>query len=108
MTNTKQTLGEFEHQVLLAALRLGPTTYSVPIVLELEQRIGREVAAAAVYISLRRLEEKGLVASEMRRDEEEGGRSRRYFRVTDQGTRVLREAKRRFVSLWDGLDPQLG
>lgn len=105
---TRDSLGEFEHQVLLAALRLGPATYSVPIVLELEKRTGREVAPAAVYIALRRLEEKGLVESEMRRDEEEGGRSRRYFEVTDQGTEVLREAKRRLVNLWEGLDPQIG
>ena len=108
MTTPKETLGEFEHQVLLTALRIGPEAYSVPIVLELEERTGREVAPAAVYIALRRLEEKRLVVSEMRRDEEEGGRSRRYFRVTDDGTRVLREAKRRFVNLWEGLDPQLG
>ncbi len=103
----KNSLGDFEHQVLLAALRLGADCYSVPIVLELEKRTGREVAPAAVYIALRRLEENGLTESEMRRDTEQGGRSRRYFRVTDDGRRLLREAKRRFVRLWDGLDPVL-
>jgi len=51
----KETLGEFEHQVLLAILRLGGEAYSVPIVVELEQRTGREVAQAAVFIVLRRL-----------------------------------------------------
>lgn len=108
MTDPRENLGEFEHQVLLAALRLGPETYSVPIVLELERRTGRAASPAAVYIALRRLEEKGLAVSEMRRDGDNRARSRRYFRVTDEGKRTLRDAKQRFANLWEGLDPLLG
>ena len=104
----KDLLGEFEHQVLLAVLRLGEETYSVPIVLELEDRTGREVAPAAVYIALRRLEEKGLAESDMRNAPEgEGGRSRRYFGVTQSGIELLRESRRRLTNLWEGLDPVL-
>ncbi len=104
----KAVLGEFEHQVLLAALRCGVEAYSVPIILELEERTGREVAPAAVYIALRRLEEKGLAESSLRNPtDDQGGRSRRYFQVTDDGVSQLRESKRRFVSLWEGLDPVL-
>lgn len=104
----KDLLGEFEHQVLLAVLRLGSDTYSVPIVLELEKRTGRDVAPAAVYITLRRLEEKGFATSELRSAaEDHGGRSRRYFSVTDDGVAVLRESRKRFVQLWEGLDPVL-
>jgi len=105
---SKEVLGELEHQVLLAVLRCGGEAYSVPIVLELERRTGREIAPAAVYIALRRLEEKGYTTSELRAPEEEdGGRSRRYFQVTAEGVAQLRESKRRFVSLWEGLDPIL-
>ena len=105
---SKEVLGELEHQVLLAVLRCGGEAYSVPLVLELERRTGREVAPAAVYIALRRLEEKGLAESTMRTPgEDEGGRSRRYFQVTEDGLAQLRESKRRFVSLWEGLDPVL-
>ena len=104
----KEVLGEFEHQVLLAVLRCGGEAYSVPVVLELEERTGREIAPAAVYIALRRLEEKGLAESALRSPtEEQVGRSRRYFQVTDDGVSQLRESKRRFVSLWEGLDPVL-
>ena len=104
----KTVLGEFEHQVLLAALRCRGEAYSVPIVLELEQRTGRKVAPAAVYIALRRLEEKGLAQSSLRSPTgEQGGRSRRYVRVTDEGVAQLRESKRRFLNLWEGLDPVL-
>lgn len=101
----KDLLGEFEHQVLLAVLRLGQGAYSASLVTELEERTGREVAPAAVYIALRRLEEQGLAASEMRRAaSDDGGRERRYFQVTPAGTALLRESKRRLVRLWEGLD----
>lgn len=102
----KDTLGEFEHHVLLATLRLRGEGFSTSIVLELEDRIGREVAPAAVYIALRRLEEKGLVGSHMELAETEPDpRTRRYFRVTDRGELKLLEARRRFARLWEGLDP---
>ena len=59
----KQVLGEFEQVVLLAVLRLREAAYGVSIVQEIEARTGRSVAPASVHVTLRRLEEKGLVAS---------------------------------------------
>ena len=104
----KDLLGELEHQVLLAVLRLGPEAYSSSIVVELEERTGRDVAPAAVYIALRRLEDKGMAASEMRpADDDDGGRTRRYFHATRSGRALLRESRRRLMSLWDGLDAAL-
>lgn len=104
----KDSLGEFEHQVLLAALRLGPDSYSAEIVLTLERLIDRDVAPAAVYIALRRLEDNGLVESEMRHAEGRGGaRDRRYFEVTEDGLTALRRSRSRFLRLWSGLEPLL-
>jgi DNA-binding PadR family transcriptional regulator len=105
---SKETLGELEHQVLLAILQLGGEAYSVPIVLELEERTGREVAQAAVYIVLRRLEEKGLLTSRM--DDhavQETGRVRRYFKPTTEAMRRLKESRRAMVRLWEGLEATL-
>jgi DNA-binding PadR family transcriptional regulator len=102
----KDVLGEFEHQVLLTALRLEGEAYSTPIVLEMERMTGREVAPAAVYIALRRLEEGGFAGSELRAPDE-GGRQRRYFRVTPDGLALMRESRRRYVALWDGVEGRL-
>lgn len=102
----KENLGELEQQVLLAVLRLGDEAYSASVVTELEARTGREVAPAAVYIALRRLEQHGVTASEMRRPPD-GSRKRRYFTVTEAGRTLLREARRRLVRLWDGIDVAL-
>jgi len=104
----KNVLGGFEHEVLLAMLHLGKDAYTAAIVLELEQRIGRDVAAAAVYMALRRLEENGLVDSVLRESEGRGGRrERRHFEVKSEALDLLRESKWRLMQLWDGL-PALG
>src|SRR5687767_14429964 len=101
----KTSLGEFEHHVLLAALRLGDDAYTTSVLTELELRTGREVSAAAVYIALRRLENAGLVRSRLKTAMElNERRERRYVRVTPAGIRLVREARRRFVRLWDGLN----
>ena len=99
-------LGEFEHRVMLAILRLESESYSVPIVLELEGRTGKAVAPAAVYIALRRLEHKGLVSSRMAQGED-SGRARRYFKIEEAGFERVQEARRELEALWDGLDPVL-
>lgn len=97
-------LGEFEHHVLLALLHQGDEGYSVPLVAELEERTEREVAPAAVYIVLRRLEKKGLLTSRLRTaDPQEGGRERRYYSITPEGKARLAEARQALVNLWEGL-----
>ena len=93
-------LQHFELQILLAVLRHGDETYSVPLVLDLEQRLERPVAQAAVFIALSRLEKKALLASRM--DEPATGRPRRYFRLTKQGRKVVQEAHEEHARLWRG------
>lgn len=102
---TRYGLGDFEQQVLLTILRMGGEAYSVPMVLEMEELSGREVSQSAIYIALRRLEEKGLVSSRMEPGEKTGtGRERRWFRVTPTGVEMLRDARRTMERFWDGLD----
>lgn len=105
---SREGLGELEHQTMLALLHLDEDAYTAPIVEELCARTGRETTVAAAYIVLRRLEEKGLVLSELRDPGADGGRDRRYFRITDLGLERLREARARYTALWDGLDARLG
>jgi DNA-binding PadR family transcriptional regulator len=104
----RSALGEFEHQVLLTILRLGGESYSVPIVAELETRTGREAATSAVYIALRRLEKKELLTSRLESPEESGEPyPRRWFALTEAALEPLRDARRAFLRLWEGLEPAL-
>jgi DNA-binding PadR family transcriptional regulator len=98
-------LGEFEHLVLLALVRLGGRGYAAPVVAELEDATGRAVSPAAVFIALRRLEQRGLARSSKREARPgEGGRGRRVFRLTPAGATRLREARRTLERLWGPRD----
>jgi DNA-binding PadR family transcriptional regulator len=95
------TLQHFELQILLAMLREGGETYSVPLVLALEKHSGRTVAQAAVFIALGRLEKKGLVASRL--DAGDRGRTRRYVKLTRAGVAAVRAHHADHARLWRGL-----
>jgi DNA-binding PadR family transcriptional regulator len=99
------TLGEFEQLVLLAILHLKGDVYGVPIVEEIERRTGRSVARAAVYVTLRRLEQKGLISSWMGDSTpERGGKPRRLVKVEPEGLQLLRESREAMNQMWSGLE----
>ena len=98
-------LGEFEHIVVLALLRLEDRAYGVTVRQEIEFRTRREVSIGAVYATLDRLETKGYVKSH-RGDPtpERGGRSKRFFRVTAMGVAAVNRTQRALQSMTEGLD----
>jgi DNA-binding PadR family transcriptional regulator len=101
----RESLGDIEHFVLVALLRLGGESYGVAIMDEIGARTGREVARSAVYIALRRLEAKGLATSRMGdATPERGGRPKRYFALTKAGARQLVAARRAFERMWADVD----
>ncbi|MEZ4457422.1 MAG: helix-turn-helix transcriptional regulator [Gemmatimonadales bacterium] len=102
------SLGSAEHLILLALLRLGGSSYSAPLVLEMEERTGKPVSAARVYLALRRLEGRGLVVSSKKEATPgEGGRGRRTFRITPKAVRELEETRATLNRFWEGLKPRL-
>lgn len=104
-----ERLGEFEQLALLAVMRLGDDAYGAPIQEELEATAGREASISQIYITLTRLEAKGLVSSRMGAPEAvRGGKARRFFRVEREGVVALNEARLRLLSMWDGLEHELG
>ncbi|HKW64114.1 MAG TPA: PadR family transcriptional regulator [Candidatus Acidoferrum sp.] len=98
-------LGEFEHIVLLAVLRLTDQAYGVTVRREIQSRTKREVSIGAIYATLDRLEAKGYVQSrEGDPTPERGGRSKRFFRVTAQGVSAVNRTHRALQSLTEGLN----
>lgn len=105
---SKDTLGEFELLVLLASLRLGDEAYPVSIVDEIHQRTGRSLHRAAVYVTLQRLEAKGLIATHLGPPSpERGGKARRMVRVERAGRDAVRHAQRALQRMWTGLGREL-
>jgi PadR family transcriptional regulator PadR len=98
---TRADLGDMEHLVLLAILRLGKDAYGIPILDEVSARSGREVSRATVYVALKRLEQKGLVTSRLGDSTpERGGRAKRFFKLKPSGLKALRESREMFLNLW--------
>ena len=100
-----EVLGNFEQAVLLALARpktsAGKEAYGRALFKEVQVRLGREISAGAVYATLNRLEDKGLISSEVRDgDEARRGVPRRYYRVEPDGVRALNEAKAAADRLW--------
>lgn len=102
-------IGEFEQLVLLSILRLGAEAYGVTIARELEERAGRSVARGALYTTLDRLEEKGLVRWKLAPGSDARGRvPRRVYSVSARGVAALRTARQVLRDMWNGLEDVLG
>jgi DNA-binding PadR family transcriptional regulator len=103
------SLGEFEQFVLLAVLSLGDQAYAVPVRREIQRVAHRAVSRGAVYITLDRLEQKGLLTSAQGQPTpERGGRARRYYRATPVAVATLRRHRASLERLWAAADSALG
>jgi DNA-binding PadR family transcriptional regulator len=98
-------LGEFEHIVVLALMRLADRAYGVTVRQEIELRTKREVSIGAIYATLDRLEAKGYVRSSLGDPTpERGGRSKRFFHVTAKGVEAVNCTQRALQKMSEGLD----
>ena len=95
---------DFEQQVLLGVWRLGEHAYGASVRDELEARTGRDLAQGAVYVTLVRLEKKGLLLSRLSDPTPvRGGKAKRYFEITPQGVAGVQAVRRTMDKLWEGL-----
>jgi PadR family transcriptional regulator, regulatory protein PadR len=95
-------LGTFEEQVLLAVFRTGSEAYGMNVRRELEHVTGRDVTIGSVYVTLDRLESKGLVDSARAARGE--APSRRVFAVTLAGALALADTRSMRERLWAGVE----
>lgn len=98
---TVATLAEFELLVMVAAIRLGSLgspgspgredAHAVSIAADISDRTGRLVRRANVYMTLQRLEEKGLLKTALGESRpERGGKPRRLVAPTREGLAAVR------------------
>ena len=104
----KETLGEFVMLVLIAALRLGDEAYGVSIAGEITRTADRPTGRASVYVTLRRLEKKGLIST--RREAASAapsGKPRRFVRVRPEAVEMVQQARSALQRMWSGLEDVL-
>ena len=102
-------LTRMEEILLLTVHRLGPEAYGVTIRAAVEELLGKSVSVGAVYVPLDRLAERGdLEISYSDPTPERGGRRKKYFKLTQDGLKILGETKSLNDALWENvpsLDP---
>lgn len=98
---SKDYLGEFEELILTVVGILKEEAYGNAIVETINKQLDRKVNLSAVHITLYRLEDKGLVKSEMRgATSQRGGRRKRYFQITNAGIAQLLKIQEQRHKLW--------
>jgi PadR family transcriptional regulator PadR len=96
-------LGEVEHLVLLAALRLGDEAYAVPIRELVARDAGVTLSRGTIYVTLERLERKGYVTSWFSDPQAvRGGKARRHFRLKSPGLKALERSQQALAELTRG------
>ncbi|HCZ37533.1 MAG TPA: PadR family transcriptional regulator [Cytophagales bacterium] len=94
-------LGELEELVLLTIAALGEEAYGVSIQQDLENRCNRNISIGALHSTITRLEEKGFLKSWLGgATQERGGRSKRFYEITQAGKKAVAEAKSVRDELW--------
>jgi DNA-binding PadR family transcriptional regulator len=102
------TLGDFEQLVLLAVLQLGTEARAADLRERIEAAAERSVSRGALYATLDRLSEKGMLGWEVEEaTPARGGIPRRRFHVTEAGLAAIRRTQRALARLSDGLGPML-
>ena len=85
-------------------MHLRNDAYGRAVLNDVQARLQRDVAAGAVYATLDRLEQKGLVSSRLGPGTEiRAGRPRRYYAIENAGIRALNDARAAADNLWAGM-----
>ena len=101
-------VGEFEHLVLLALVRLGNGAYGASIRREIRERTGRDASDGTVYMTLGRLEKKNMIASYVGiPSPHRGGRRRKHYLIDAEGQKALGRAWRGFAAMAEGVENEL-
>lgn len=99
------SLGDLQNLTMLAVARLGRRAFAREIREMLREIAGRDVSVSAVFVTLTRLEDQGLLASERGDPPARGGRALRIFSVTEAGWDALRRTRAASEAMWTGLEP---
>ena len=103
-------IGPFEQLVLGAILALQDDAYGVTIHAKVERLSRpRTVSLGAIYVTLDRLEEKGLLTSSLSAPTgARGGRAKRCYRLEAAGERALHESAAIAQRIWDSIAESRG
>lgn len=94
-------LTRMEEILLLVIHQLGKKAYGVTIKSQVEELLEKSVSVGAVYVPLDRLTKRGYLKTRQGDPSpERGGRSKRFYELTESGLSILQETKKLNDMLW--------
>ncbi len=105
---SRESIGELEHLILLTVLNLGTEASAIRVREVLAAEADRRVTRGALYRSLDRLGDKGLIEwVVVEPNEDRGGHAKRFYRVSTQGMNAVRSRREALERLWTGAERAL-
>jgi len=99
-----EDLSKQEELILLAVWRLQDKAYGVPIRKYLKEVTGKKISIGGIYVPLDRLVRKGFLESQQGKPTpQRGGMSKRYYKLTPEGAKILSKEKEVHDTLWEAL-----
>jgi len=97
-------LTKFEEQILLSVWKLQDEAYGTTIYEHIVRITGKDLAIGGIYFPLERLVKRGyLDANQGEPTPIRGGQSKRFYRLSQEGLRVLKKSREMQEAFWKDL-----
>lgn len=97
-----------EEAILIAIWRLKDNAYGVSINQQVSRSVQKKYSLGALYFSLDQLLRKDYVNKTIKPiHNKKGGRSRTYYKITEEGKKALQEVRHYQKSLWQGIPEKI-
>lgn len=98
-------LTRLEEQILLTVWRLGEEAYGIAVYDHINKITGKNLAVGGIYYPLERLVKQGYLKAEQGEPTPvRGGKSKRYYRLTELGIEEMLKARRIQEAFWEGIN----
>lgn len=92
-----------EEYVLLSVFHLGDKAYLITIREDLKEKTGKDFSIGSIYVPLDRLWKLGYLDTRIGRPSPKvGGRAIKYYSITREGIKALRDNKKTHDRMWLG------
>jgi DNA-binding PadR family transcriptional regulator len=97
-------LSRAEEIILLAVYKLKDNAYGITIREQIHKDIGHYWSFGVIYKTLKKMRDKGYVVKAIGEPlKERGGRSRYFYKMTENGLKALKEIQTIHASSWGGV-----